>query len=100
METMPQAMPNMVRNVRSLCAQRVRSTSPMRSLRIIAVYGRGCPPNVSRRLPISIYESQPDFVQVSVRRTLCPPLLKLILVQYCVEYCSGVIEAGMSVEYL
>src|SRR5439155_14106115 len=35
-ETMPQAIPNMVRNVRSLCAQRVRTTSPMRLRRTIA----------------------------------------------------------------
>src|ERR1700730_10096312 len=43
METIPQAIPNMVRNVRSLCAHRVRSTSPMRSRRTIAVWTRKPP---------------------------------------------------------
>src|SRR5262249_41667386 len=33
METIPQAIPNMVRNVRSLCDHKVRKTSRMRSLR-------------------------------------------------------------------
>src|SRR5712692_10711520 len=40
METIPQAMPNMVRNVRSLFAHRVRSTSPMRSRRTIVDWTR------------------------------------------------------------
>src|SRR5713226_3683079 len=35
-DTIPQAIPNMVRNVRSLCAHNVRSTSPMRSRRTIS----------------------------------------------------------------
>ena len=39
-ETIPQAIPNIVRNVRSLCTQRVRSTSPMRSRKTIVAWTR------------------------------------------------------------
>src|SRR5579864_4301835 len=35
MDTIPHAIPNIVRNVRSLCAHKVRKTSPMRSRRTI-----------------------------------------------------------------
>src|SRR6266536_6345296 len=38
METIPQAIPNMVRHVRSLCDQRVRKTSPMISRRTMTIF--------------------------------------------------------------
>src|SRR6266566_6386033 len=38
METMPQAIPNMVRNVRSLWDQRVRKTSRIRSRRTMVIF--------------------------------------------------------------
>ena len=37
MDTMPQAMPNMVRAVRSLCAESVRSVSRSRSRKVISI---------------------------------------------------------------
>ena len=63
---MPQAIPNMVRKVRSLWAQRVRSTSPMRSRRTIAVMDAAAPERKPRKggnAPESIYVAEHDFVQ-------------------------------------
>src|SRR5579862_4157719 len=52
METIPQAIPNMVRNARNLWAQRVRSTSRTRSRNVMPVCwtgagGEGHPVNLS-----------------------------------------------------
>src|SRR5215469_6004993 len=49
MDTIPQAMPNMVRKVRSLCAHNVRNTSRMRSPKVMAYwFGRRCGVKVSQ----------------------------------------------------
>src|SRR5579864_7537235 len=62
METIPQAMPNMVRKARSLCDQRVRTTSKMRSRRVIPLVGRSREGNVIPGVSRSRYESRRVFV--------------------------------------
>src|SRR6516162_1081733 len=70
-DTTPQAMPNMVKNVRSLCAHRVRITSPMRSPKIIRGIGRLTPANVSLgSRPTPLPQSRYALAQHSVPQTL------------------------------